>query len=80
MAGRARRAAGRLANRARRAATGKGKSRITKTRKQVYGKLRDSEGMGETKAAKIANKGKTFKGRSEMAKKGWETRRKRSNG
>lgn len=79
MAGRARRAAGRLTNRARRAVTGKGKSRITKTRKGVYGKLRDSEGMSETKAAKIANKGKTFEGRSEMAKKGWRTRKRNGN-
>jgi hypothetical protein len=77
MAGRARRAASRAVNRARRAVTGKGKSRITKTRTKAYGKLRDTQHMTETKAAKIANKGKTFEGRSEMAKKGWRTRKRR---
>lgn len=80
MAGRARRARSRVARTARRALGLKPKSPIVKGRKRAYGKLRDTKGMSETKAAKIANKGKTFAGRSEMARKGWETRRKRSNG
>lgn len=77
MAARARRARSAV-NRARRAVTGKGKSRVTRTRTKVYGKLRDREHMSQAKAARIANKGKTREGRSEMAKKGWETRRRRA--
>ena len=60
-----------MAGRARR------KSPVTASRKRAYGKLRDTKRMSTTKAAKIANKGKTFEGRSEMAKKGWRTRKRR---
>lgn len=38
-------------------------------RRKAYDKLR-AKGMSITKAAKIANKGHTFAGRSVMAKKG----------
>lgn len=46
---------------------------ITPGRVKAYRSLR-AEGMTVLKAAKIANKGKTFAGRSEMAKKGHRNR------
>lgn len=53
--------------------TGKAKpkkrSGIVASRQKAYQKLRD-KGMSVTKAAKIANKGHTFEGRSIMARKG----------
>lgn len=47
--------------------------RVTPARRGAYRKLR-AKGMSVVKAAKIANKGRTFEGRSEMAKKAAKTR------
>jgi hypothetical protein len=46
---------------------------ITPTRQAAYRKLK-GKGYSVIKSAKIANKGKTFAGRSEMAKKGARNR------
>jgi len=47
---------------------------ITKGRRHAYEGMR-KKGMSKTKAAKIANAGKTKAGRSRMAKKAARTRR-----
>lgn len=46
---------------------------ITKGRRHVYERLKGK--MGKTRAAKIANAGKTKAGRSKMAKKAARTRK-----
>lgn len=46
------------------------------TNRRYEGIKRSVKG-NKTKAAKIANAGKTFAARSRMAKKGWRTRRRR---
>lgn len=46
---------------------------ITATRQSAYRSLK-GKGYSVLKSAKIANKGKTFAGRSEMAKKGARNR------
>lgn len=49
---------------------------VVRTRRTAYRSLVD-HGMGKRKAVNIANAGRTFAGRSRMAKKGWNTRRSR---
>lgn len=49
---------------------------ITKGRRPVYEKLR-GKGMSKKSAARIANAGKTKKGRSRMAKKAARTRKRK---
>ena len=49
---------------------------ITPGRRNVYEALKRS-GLSKTRAAKIANKGKTRKGRSAMARKAARTRKRR---
>lgn len=46
------------------------------SRHKAYRRLR-SKGMSKSKAARIANRGRTFAGRSSMARKGWAKRRRR---
>lgn len=55
--------------RARPKAALKSKHGVLPSRRKAYDKLR-AKGMSIVKAAKIANKGHTFDGRSVMAKKG----------
>jgi hypothetical protein len=49
---------------------------IAKNRRHVYERLK-GKGFSKAKAAKIANAGKTKKGRSRMAKKAARTRKRR---
>jgi DNA polymerase III alpha subunit len=49
---------------------------IAKNRRHVYERLK-GKGMSKSTAAKIANAGKTFAGRSRMAKKAARTRKRR---
>ena len=49
---------------------------IAKGRRHAYERMR-SKGMSKSKAAKIANTGKTKAGRTRMAKKAARTRRRR---
>jgi hypothetical protein len=46
------------------------------SRHKAYRRLR-SKGMSKTQAARIANRGRTFAGRSAMARKGWAGRRRK---
>lgn len=45
------------------------------SRHKAYRRMR-AKGMSKSKAARIANSGRTFAQRSAMAKKGWRKRRK----
>lgn len=55
-------------------AKGKRKGHIAKGRKKAYNDLRE-QGMSKSHAAAIANAGRTFAGRSKMAKKAARTRK-----
>lgn len=55
---------------------GKRMKSIAKNRRSTYESMK-KRGFSKTKAAKIANAGKTKKGRSRMAKKAARTRKKR---
>lgn len=47
---------------------------VYKSRQDAYRAMR-RKGMSKTKAARIANSGRTFAARSRSAKKGWRSRK-----
>lgn len=49
---------------------------VYKSRQKAYRKMR-AKGMSKSKAARIANSGRSFAQRSAMAKKGWRKRKRR---
>lgn len=49
---------------------------VYKSRQDAYRAMR-RKGMSKSKAARIANSGRTFAERSRMAKKGWRKRRRK---
>lgn len=49
---------------------------VYKSRQDAYRAMR-RKGMSKTKAARIANGGRSFAQRSRMAKKGWRKRKRR---